>query len=88
MTQEPVNENALIWVDLTQSKRRWPLKRPQRWYWVALNANNMRRMARSSETYTNRKDCIAAIWQLFGDSTTVYLRQHELGNVNLRMARP
>lgn len=81
MTDHPV-----VYVDIKQSKRRWPLARPQRWYWVALNANNFKRMARSSENYTNEQDCIAATLQLFGDGTNVYLRQHELGNVPLRMA--
>jgi hypothetical protein len=76
----------LIYVDLKQTSTRWPLRRPQRWYWVALNGNNMRRMARSSEMYTNQQDCIAAIQQLFGQESNVYLRRHEMGNAMLRMA--
>lgn len=75
----------VLFVDLKCSKTRWP-GRPQRWYWVALNGNNFRRLARSSENYTNRQDCLDAVEQLFGSGTNVYLRQHEQGNVALRMA--
>lgn len=76
----------LIYVDVRQSKSRWPLIRPQRWYWVALNGNNFHTLARSSEMYTSRYDCLDAVAQLFGTTSNVYLRQHEKGNAALRMA--
>jgi hypothetical protein len=76
----------LIYVDVKQSRRRWPLKRPQRFYWVALNGNNMRRLARSSETYTNRQDALDAVTELFGTESNVYKREAEMGNQLLRLA--
>lgn len=75
----------LVLVDLKQSKTRWP-GRAQKWYWVALNGNNFHRLARSSENYTNQRDCIDAIWELFGGGTNVYFRHAEQGNQVLRMA--
>jgi hypothetical protein len=77
---------TLIYVDLKKSRRLWPRKRPQRWFWVAKNGGNQKRLARSTETYTNKADCIEAIYALFGDGSNVYLRQAEIGNVNLRLA--
>lgn len=76
----------LIYVDLQKATSRWPLKRPQRWSWVARNGNNMRILARSSESYTNRQDCLDAITQLFGNESNVYKRETEMGNQLLRLA--
>ena len=78
----------VIYVDVKQSRRLWPLARPQRWYWVALNANNFRRLARSSETYTNYGDLLAAIEEVFGGQTVVYRREAEKGNVLVRHPEP
>lgn len=79
----------LIYVDIKRaalpSIRRG---RPQRWYWVAKSADNQEKLARSSERYTNHEDCLAAIAQLFGSGTNVYLREQEQGNQVLRMATP
>ena len=50
---------VLVKIQLRASRNRWPLGRPQRWYWVAVAANG-KTVARSSETYTNRGDCLAA----------------------------
>jgi hypothetical protein len=77
---------AVIYVDVKQSRRLWPLTRPQRWYWIALNGNNMRRLARSSETYTNRQDALDAVTELFGTESNVYKREAEMGNQLLRLA--
>lgn len=76
----------LVYVDLKKSKVRWPLKRNQPWYFVAINGRNMRRLARSTENYTNRADAVDAIWQLFANDSNVFLREAEHGNVNLRQA--
>lgn len=78
----------LVFVYLYQSRSRKLLGRPQTWRWRALSGNNFRTMAASSESYTNRQDCLDAITQLFGADTNVYLRQHEQGNQPLRMASP
>lgn len=78
---------STVFVDIKQSRKRWPLARPQRWYWIALSGDNMRRLGRSSENYTNRQDCIDAVWLLFGDDqSNVYMRQAEKGNEILRLA--
>jgi len=76
-------DGPLIYVDVYKGKQ---LLR-QAWRWRALNALNGRVMAQGGEAYTNRTDCEAAVTQLFGDATTVYLREAEQGNVLLRMAR-
>lgn len=82
----------VVYVDLFQSeddKQRGPkTPRPQLWRWRAFNAGNFKRLAVSSEAYTNRQDCIDAIEQLFGPGSNVYLREHEKGNQPLRMAYP
>lgn len=80
------SDRTVIHVDLTRSARRWPRRRPQRWSWTAVSAGNGRTLARSSEYYTNRADCIAAIYQLFGAVSDVYLRQEQIGDVTLRTA--
>lgn len=77
-----MTETPVIYVDVYQTKRL--LKRE--WRWRAINAGNRKTMATSGEGYLNRADCMAAVYQLFGAATNVYLRQHELGNVVLRMA--
>lgn len=62
-------------------------KRHQGWRWVAKNADNQRTLARSSERYTNREDCLAAVEQLFGPATTVFKREAEMGDVVLRQGQ-
>lgn len=82
----------LIYVDIKRAPLSklipgWGLPgRPQRWYWVAKSADNQRKLARATERYTNREDCVHAAWLLFSSSTTVYQREAEQGNVALRMA--
>lgn len=66
---------------LIPGRPRW-----QPFRWVAKNADNRSVLARSSERYTNRQDCLNAIHQLFGDTTNVYLREPEKGNYPLRRA--
>lgn len=78
----------LVFVDLYQGSSRKLLSRAQTWRWRALNGNNFRVLAVSSENYTNRQDCVDAIFQLFGNGSNVYLRQHEQGDLPLRMASP
>ncbi len=77
---------ALIYVDIKQSARRWPLRRPQKWFWVALSGDNFHQLARSSEAYTNRSDCLKAVRILFGPDSNVYRREDEQGNVLLRLS--
>lgn len=76
----------LVYIVLYQSKPRKVFRRAQTWRWRALNAGNSRVLAVSSENYTNRDDCVAAVRQLFGSRSDVYLRQAETGNVMLRLA--
>ena len=80
--------SATVYVDLKQAPLSKLPGRPQRWYWVARNAGNQKKLARSSERYTNRQDCLNAIRQLFGDATDVFLREAEKGNYPLRRALP
>lgn len=84
-----MTEQPLIYVDLFQSAPN-PLARiagrPQRWRWRAINGNNSRVLAASSEAYTNRGDALAAITQLFGSNSNVYLRSGNAGNQTLRSA--
>lgn len=84
-----MNAPALVFVDVYRS-RTWRSDerrgRPQTWRWRAINGNNQRRLAASSEAYTNKQDCLDAIAQLFGSETNVYLREAEHGNVALRLA--
>lgn len=80
----------LVYVDIKQVKnlKHTITGRPQPWHWVARSGQNWRVMARSSERYTNRQDCIDAATLLFGPEVTVYLRQQGQGNVVLRLAQP
>lgn len=84
-----MSDNPLIYVDLTQAPKN-PLARlagrPQRWRWTARNGLNGRVLAVSSENYTNSADCRAAITQLFGTGSNVYLRSSGTGNTCLRLA--
>ena len=77
---------SLVYVDIRQSSTRWPWKRPQRWFWVALSGDNRRVLGQSSEKYTNRLDCVNAARILFGTSSNVYRREPETGNVTLRLS--
>lgn len=49
---------AAFRVVLRRSPKRWPLRRPQRWYWLVIARNG--RVLAGSETYHNRGDAIAA----------------------------
>jgi hypothetical protein len=81
--------SSTVYVDLFQASVN-PLARiagrAQRWRWRALNGGNGRVLAVSSESYTNRGDCLAAIDQLFGALSEVYLRSSNEGNQCLRLA--
>ena len=82
-----MTDNApLLFVDIQQSKSRWPVKRPQRWYWVLKSADNNEPLAVSSENYTNKQDCIDAAFLVHSAGSTVYFRQSEHGNVLMRQA--
>jgi hypothetical protein len=77
----------LVFVDLLQvTNKATKTGRPQRWRWVAKNGANQKTLARSSERYTNRQDCIDALTQLFGADTNIYLRQDGQGDQLLRQA--
>lgn len=64
---------STVTIHIRQSKTRWPLRRPQRWYWVAINNGNHRTLAQSSEMYTNETDAVTAAEQLFSNSTDLLL---------------
>lgn len=83
----------VVFIDILRSKTLWPWRRPQRWYFVALSADNQKALARSSEMYTNREDAADAAWLAFSHKATAFLRQggdtdldHQLGNVLMRRA--
>lgn len=75
----------VVFVDIKQGRSLLP--RPQKWYWIAKSATNQKVLARSSERYTNRTDCIAAVRLLFS-SAVVYQRESEKGTVVVRVAAP
>lgn len=81
-----MTNSPLIYVDLVRSSSRLPLRRPQRWKWIARSADNGRVLATSSERYTNRRDVEHAVELLFGADSNVYLREAEQGNRLLRLA--
>jgi uncharacterized protein YegP (UPF0339 family) len=74
----------VIYVDLVKSK----VPRKQPWRWVAKSAGNQKKLATSGESYSNRQDALNAAALVFGDNSTVYLREAEQGNQILRMAVP
>ncbi|OCB15114.1 DUF1508 domain-containing protein [Mycobacterium intracellulare] len=86
--------SPLIYVDLYQQDAsatalaRAVLKRtrPQRWRWRAINGDNGRVLAISSEAYTNEADAEHAIDTLFGAFSDVYLRRDGQGNELLRLS--
>lgn len=79
--------STLVYIDLYQKRSLTRLLgRPQPWRWRALNGDNFRVLAVSSEAYTNRADALAAIEELFGTSSNVYRRESEQGNTELRLA--
>ena len=51
--------------ELCRSDTRWPLRRPQR-YWWRLAADNGRILAVSSEMYANRADAEAGLMLVLG----------------------
>lgn len=78
-----------VYVDLHHRPRPvgfHPALRWQPWSWVALDGGNHKRLAVSSEKYTNRQDCLDAIRELFGTDTTVHLREPGAETVLLRAA--
>lgn len=81
-----------IYVDLYQSResarsvRAMLRARPQRWRWRAINGDNGRVLAISSEAYTNEADAEHAIDTLFGAYSDVYLRRDGQGNELLRLS--
>ena len=75
---------STITVTVQQSAKRWPLKRPQRWYWTAQAANG--RSIAHSETYTNKQDAINSAILLFHRDTEVVLRAPGAGSVTIRPA--
>ena len=74
----------IVVVELKQSKTRWPLRRPQRWYWVARSSVNGSTLAQSSEMYTNRDDAVTAIRTVFGAQSEVHLKYPDDSGVTLR----
>lgn len=78
----------LVYIVLYQSKPRKVFRRAQTWRWRALNARNSRVLGNSADAYTNKGDALAAVEQLFGAGTDVFLRQPEAGDVVLRLGTP
>lgn len=61
----------MIILSVKKSKTRWPLKRPQRFYWIARDSSNGNILARSSEMYANEKDCEKAGVKLLSEPAIV-----------------
>lgn len=77
---------SVVVVELKQSRTRWPLRRPQRWYWIARSGANGKVLAQSSEMYTNSGNAVDAIKTLFGADTEVHLKRPDNSGVILRTA--
>lgn len=84
----------LVYVDLINvpepqaRKLLGPLRtRWQPWRVTILSGDNMRRLFRGSERWTNRQDALDAITLAFSAGSNVYLREAEHGNQVLRMAQ-
>lgn len=71
-------------IDVRANKSRWPSRRPQRWGWRAVNTGNNKVMARSSESYTNERDCVDAAVALFSDGARVWLQRADGSSVVVR----
>jgi hypothetical protein len=82
-----MSDTPTVYVDLLKSDNKATRsKRPQRYRWVARNGGNQKILARSSKSYNNAEDCLAAIEQLFGTGTDVTLRREGEDDVELRAA--
>ena len=77
------NGIPMLYIDIKQTKKRWPTNRPQKFYFVARDAGNFKPLC-TSETYTNEADCVTAASKLGSHQTTVFLRQAEHGDQVLR----
>lgn len=62
------------------------LDRFQPWRLLIKSGDNQEPLFRSTESYVNKADAIHAAELAFGRGSDVYLRQHEVGNVLLRLA--
>lgn len=58
--------------------------RGQRWRWRAKDAGNNEILAKASEAYTNKRDALDAIVQLFSEGPRVRLTQPDEPDVILR----
>lgn len=64
----------LLRVEICKSKKTgWPRKRPQRFWWRAVEPRNGNIVAMSSEMYTNAQDCEDMARKIFAPSTGVVL---------------
>ena len=77
---------STINVTIHRSPIRWPIRRPQRWFWIATNAGNHKPMGRASEMYTNEADAYRAAELLFGNYVDVVLVRP--GKANRILRRP
>jgi hypothetical protein len=73
-----------IIIQLRQSRSLFPIGRPQRWTWRAVNSGNHRVLAKSSETYTNRADAESVATALFSEGERVTLVRPDGTSVVLR----
>lgn len=77
-----MSEPQVIYVDIIKANPvRAALGRPQLWRWIAKNAGNQKKLAKGTERYTNRAECLAAVVELFADATVYQnlLRQAGFG---------
>lgn len=85
--EEHTPPTVIVELHYRQRPDSWPDgRRWQPWSWIAKNAGNGERMARSTESYTNRSDCVEAIAQLFGFGRVVVLREAQKDDVVVRTA--
>lgn len=71
---EPVTPTPVTYVELRKSATRWPLKRPQQWYFVQILEGNREPLTRSTEMYTNKAEALDAAVLAHGPQTTVFLQ--------------
>jgi uncharacterized protein YegP (UPF0339 family) len=64
---------STVTIHIRKSRTRWPHRRPQRWYWTAVDGGNHKTLARSSEMYTNEDDAYRAAELLHGNTVDVLL---------------
>lgn len=88
MTREEFVEKVPVLRNATQLEPSYQayLERHQPWRLLIKSGDNQEPLFRSTESYFNRADAIHAADLAFGAGSTVFLREREHGNMELRRA--